>query len=149
MFHFELLPIACSPHCLHYIHTILPLGSLWSTWKSHWDETLWAIQCPPHPAIQLGPCVICCSSQNLQHGRSLILSLSAFSTCSKHHNLSRGLMGCDKAMSWWGDETQLCRSPERCRAENIACAAYRQACTELGLCARSVVKFGHEVVDLL
>lgn len=99
-------------------HEVAPGISLESI-RSLWDETLRAVQCPPHPAIQLGPWVACSSSPNLQRGRRLTLSRSAFSTCSKHHNLPRGLMGCDKAMSPWEDEPQLCCSHTRGAEQKI------------------------------
>lgn len=102
-FHFELLPIACYPLCLHYC-----------TGDYFWDlsgalESLTEMksseQSSGHLTQQVthGP-----SSQNLEDGRKLILSHPVFSTCFKCYNLSRCLMGYDKAMSWWGDETQLC-----------------------------------------
>lgn len=112
-FHFELLQVACSPHCLHYMHMRLLLGSLWSAEKSHWDETLWAVQWPPHRGhVSPAPAP---KISSMVEG----MSTSAFSTCFKHHNLSRCLTGWDKAMSWWGNETQLCCSHMRGTEQKI------------------------------
>lgn len=112
-FNFELLLAACSPHCLHYMHTRLLLGSFWSTGKALSDDTLWAVQWPPHrghvppaPPPKISSIVEGTSS-------------SAFSTCFKHHSLSRCLIGRDKTMLWWGNETQLCCSHMRGTEQKI------------------------------